>query len=561
MITRYAAFALLLPLSTNAQVVLPGFLATDTATTICPWDTGTTVLGYAGWEAYQTLDGTWDGPVDSTVCINLAHVVGQNVEARIDFDGTNTSQPVFLRLKLDSATAIPLTADNEYAFTLDGFPLGNTFLNTQNSCAEGQCTGMRAAVRIPDSTGIGYDLRWYQASYFSSQFGSPFGVCVPTEGFGENALGELIFKFTLSAPDPGQRYRLWSAWGSDFQQEGSLEQLTEASLPQYQTGSASFELTPSSGYNFLAMYEDTTYPGPDHVSYLDITPLPNLTTQTTVTLTLDPFTGFNLQPYTQLRGGAVLNNDTLFHNLTVVNNGADLCLTYQIVELIWGEGERYVHQDGHLGFEGARSCFLFKAGSTLEVAPGATLQYGLGNRGMLALNVGCGVVIGAGAELVMHGMVVLKEGGNVSVPTDLHTMLGHGAKLTFASGSRIFNGNSLDGNMKWVITLDGGAVDLDGLSDEDREKVVLIKLPTEALTELNATVAENSITFNMASRAPRAGVLRCFDMVGRCVIDRAVSIAAGENTITLATPGWLSGPYIAVLDMDDERRMARWVRP
>ncbi|MBK8341761.1 MAG: hypothetical protein IPK99_18090 [Flavobacteriales bacterium] len=134
MTARYAAIALLLPLSASAQVLIPGFLATDTATSICPWDTGTTVLGYTGWGAYQTLDGTWDGPVDSTVCINLAHVAGQFVEARIDFDETNTSQPVFLRLALDSASAIALAPDNEYAFWLDGLPLSNTFLNSQNSC-------------------------------------------------------------------------------------------------------------------------------------------------------------------------------------------------------------------------------------------------------------------------------------------------------------------------------------------------------------------------------------------------------------------------------------------
>ncbi|MBK8341759.1 MAG: hypothetical protein IPK99_18080 [Flavobacteriales bacterium] len=115
--------------------------------------------------------------------------------------------------------------------------------------------------------------------------------------------------------------------------------------------------------------------------------------------------------------------------------------------------------------------------------------------------------------------------------------------------------------MKWVITLDGGEVDLEGLSSEDRRKVVLIQLPTVALTELNATIAENGIMFSVSSREPRAAVLRCFNTVGRCVVDRRVSIAAGDNTISLATPGWRSGPYIAVLDMDDERRVARWVRP
>jgi hypothetical protein len=558
---RSISLLVLLPFVASAQITLPGFQASDTVTRTCPWDTTVVVLTYADWEAYQTLDDTWNGPVDSTICLSLAHVIGQDVEARIDFDDADPARPVFLRLLMDSATAIPLVADDQYAFVVDGFPLSGTTLDQGATCTEGLCSGIRAAVRIPDSTGAGSDLRWYQASYGSGQFGSPLSLCVPTEGFTDNALRELVLKFTLASPGPGQQFRLLWPWAEDLLQQGNLDRLVEADLPQFQTGPASFTLWPVSGSNFLVMYEDTTYPSPAHVSYFDVTPLPNVAQPTAVTLTLEPYTGFNFQPFTQLRGGAVLNNDSVFHTLTVVNNGADLCLAWQIVELFWGDGDRYVHQDGHLGFEGSRSCFMFRRGSTLEVAAGATLHYGEGNRGMLALLTGSDVVIGYGGELVMHGMVVLKEGPGITGRQDLHTRLGPGARIRFAPGSKVFNGASNTGDMKWVIALDGGTVDLDGLNEVDRQKIILVQLPEEQLTELTATVLPNAVQFQVASRIEEQGLLRCFDPMGRRLLERQVSLAEGPSTLRVETAGWRAGAYLAVLDVNGERRVARWVSP
>ncbi|MBK9275134.1 MAG: hypothetical protein IPM49_11440 [Flavobacteriales bacterium] len=558
---RTAGVLVLLPLVAQAQLLIPGLQPSDTVTRPCPVDTSVSLLCYAGWEAYQTVDDTWDGPRDSTACIPLAHVSGGGVEARIDFDDADPARPVFLRLLLDSTTAIPLTADNEYVIALDGYPLPGTTVDAGIGCTEGMCTGIRAAVRIPDSTGTGSDLRWYQSSYGSGQFGSPFSVCVPTEGFADNALRELVLKFTLASPGPGQQYRLYWPSANDLLQQGALDQLVEADLPQFQTGPSSFTMWPVNGFNFLVMYEDTTYPSADQVSYLDITPLPNVSQPTPVTLTLEPFTGFNFQPFTQLRGGPVLNNDSIYHPLTVVNNGADLCLSWQIVELFWGHGDRYVHQAGHLGFEGQRSCFLFRRGSTLEVAPGSTLHYGRDGRGMLALLAGSDVVVGSGAELVMHGTVVLMEGPGASTREDLHTRLGPGARLRFAPGSSVFNGNSYAQDMKWVITLDGGTADLDGLSATDRQKVVLVQLPEVPLTELAATVLPNAVQLQVATRMTGSGTVRCFDALGRCLLEQRVSLAPGGSTIRLDTPGWLAGSYFAVLEVNGERRVARWVIP
>ena len=39
---------------------------------ICPYDSSQTIeLSIEDWEIYQTLDGAWDGVIDSTQCITL----------------------------------------------------------------------------------------------------------------------------------------------------------------------------------------------------------------------------------------------------------------------------------------------------------------------------------------------------------------------------------------------------------------------------------------------------------------------------------------------------------
>lgn len=116
----------------------------------------------------------------------------------------------------------------------------------------------------------------------------------------------------------------------------------------------------------------------------------------------------------------------------------------------------------------------------------------------------------------MHGMVVLKEGPGVTGREDLHTRLGPGALICFAPGSKAFNGASHAGDMKWVITMDGGTVDLEGLSEADRQKIILVQLPEEQLTDLTATVLAECGAVPSNRFAHRGtGTLRCFDAMGR----------------------------------------------
>ncbi len=561
MVTRYALLiGFSVPFAAFAQPQLPGFAVSDTITMPCPQDTTVNILTYVDWEAYQTVDDTWNGPRDTTVCVDLAHVIGIGVHPRIPVDQIDAARPVFLRARFDDDTVLPLTSDNQYTFSFSAFI--NTLFET-GDCPGGPCTGVQAAVRIPSADGTGTDLRWYEAAWQEDPWSAfPFALCVPTEKFAVNELREYILSFKISNPQPGQFIQYF--WSDVIDQDlfGSLVRLTPDILPQYNMGPQSYSFEGWGWQNFLVMHADTTYPDGNHIFNLDFSPVPNQAVQTEVTVNLMPYTGFNFQPFTQLRGGLVEGNDTLRHPLTVVNNGADLCLGWEIVELIWNGGDRYVHHDGHLEFGGRNSCFMFQPGSTLEVAPGSTFQYGLNGRGMLALINGSRLRIGTGGELVMHGTLVIKEAPGVIEAQDWQLTLGPGERLSFAPGSRIHNAFSIDGRMKLIVTLDGGSIDISGLGPEDRPKVVVIELPKEEWTDLRVlgNPAHDELVLTFSVREEGTVGLRAIDALGRRVADRVVTVLPGENRLSLPLHGMRQGAYILELTFGQERRVLRFVK-
>ncbi|MBK9421743.1 MAG: T9SS type A sorting domain-containing protein [Flavobacteriales bacterium] len=561
---RYACLVILLPALAVAQPQLPGMYPQDTITRLCAGDSTTQVLTYQDWEAYQTFDDLWDGPRDTTVCIDLAHVVGNYVQSYISTDQIDASRPVFVRWLSDSASAVPLSPNDEYA--LDAYSNATGGFDDSNTCPGGFCTGVQAAVRIPHWSGMGTDLRWYQSAYNgSSWFGTPLHLCIPTEYFDQNDLAEVIYSLKSATGNPGEDLRLYSPELADLGASGNLTLFTQEMLPQYQTGPSSYELNPYFFFanNFLAMYPDTTYPDINNIRYLELSPSPNTPDSQQVTLTLSPEIGFNFQPYTDLRGGLVTGSDTLRHSVNVINNGADLCLTYMWAEVVIGPGDQYTHQVGHVDFAGERSCMMFKPNATLEVAAGKVFHFGAGGRGMLALNAGCKVQLEANAELDMHGTLVLMAPANATRTEDLRMVLKEGAKLTFAPGSRIINASGFGQGMMLDILMDGGKLDLSGLSGADRLKVRVTELPaTEAApVQVLGNPVGKELRMEMAVRSNGTCAVHVLDAAGRNVSNATLQLVAGRNTIALPSGNWLPGTYLVELRGADYRQVVRVVKP
>lgn len=561
MVHRYTVLAFLLPVVALAQPQLPGMYAQDTITRTCPGDTTEHVLTYVGWEAYQTVNDLWDGPRDSTVCIDLAHITGSYVQSYIAVDQIDASRPAFLRWLSDSATALPLTPDNEYALDATVYsPLG---IDASNTCPGGFCTGVQAAVRIPHWSGIGTDLRWYQSAYNgNSFFGTGLHLCIPTEHFAQNDLAEVVFSLKTEDLGTNEQIQFYSPELADLSANGNLNPLTQAALPNYYNGNG-YALYPDWANNFLVMYPDTTYPDANHLRYLDLSPIPNTADSQQVTLTLYPEIGLNFQPYTDLRGGLVLGSDSVRHSVNVINNGADLCLTYMWIDLVMGPGDQYTHRSGHVDFAGDRSCMQFRPGATLHVPTGSTFHYGEDGRGMLALNAGCNVRLDANAELDMRGTLVLGPGPGATETRDVQVVLRDGAKLIFAPGSRIINTSGFGQGMLLDVLVDGGSLDLSGLSGVDRLKVRVTELP--AMEVAPVLVLGNPLAgdLNMELSVRQAGTwaVHALDVSGRTVANATFQVAAGKNSLSISTGQWCSGTYLVELRNGAERQVVRVVKP
>lgn len=557
--TLYAVKLLVASTVTSAQPLLPTFDPSDTITIQCPQDTSVHILTYQGWEAYQTTDDTWWGPRDTTACIDLAYVIGNWVYPRIAVDQIDATRPVFLRTRYDDANVLPLTTNDQYAI---GFQAYGSSQFDAGPCPGGPCTGLFAGVRIPDALGTGTDMRWYQAPYDDQGFSQyQLQVCVPTEKFTQNDLREFVVSFKLVNPQPGTFMEYFYSEVQDMDIWGSLVRLTSTNLPNYQWGQFSYGF--GWGWeNFLVMHDNTEYPDADHEFYLDFPAVPNVATPTEVTVNLQPYCGFNFQPYTQLRGGLVLGSADVRHPLTVVNQGADLCMGWEFIEVVWPGGSQYIHEQGHISFEGKNACFQFQPGSTLRVADESTFQYGYNGRGLLLLIEGSQLIIGRDAELLINGSLIIKEPPAVTEHRDMHITLGPGARLRFAPGSRLRNEWSNQGLMKLVVTLDGGSLDLTGLSPADREKVVVIELPKETWSDIRilGNPANEALGLSFSVRETGMVSMRAMDAMGKLLIDTRTTVSIGENRIQLPIQNLHAGHYVLEMTLGGERRTIRFVK-
>ncbi|MCU0319044.1 MAG: hypothetical protein MUE88_03055 [Flavobacteriales bacterium] len=558
---RYTVFALLLAYGSSAQVQLPSFNPADTLTMPCPQDTSILIRGYQGWEAYQTTDDAWYGPRDTTRCFDLWRLLGTYPYPSILVDQIAPGRPVFLRARYDDNNVLPLSSNNQYGL---GFETYSPFGFDTSPCPGGPCTGVFAAVRIPSEDGVGTDLRWYDAAYDDQEFGPyPFTLCVPTEKFEQNELREFIVSMKLAESQPGQYIQPFSSEVQNMDQDGSLVRLTEDVLPDYRTGPFSFEFWSFSWLNYLVMHPGASYPSPTNMGYLDFAPEPNVPEPTPITVTLGDYSGFNFQPYTQLRGALVQGSDTLRHPLTVINQGADLCMGWEFVEVLWPGGSTFEYRSGHVDLASRQACFQFQKGSTLRVAPGSTFQYGWNGRGMLLMSSEANLDIAPGGIFDMHGMLIMKESPGATEPQDMQVTLGRGATLRFAPGAKLHNAFSIGGRMQLVVTLDGGTLDISGLSAEDRAKVRVVELPAAgtALARLIGVPVGDQLVLDLALRGPGTVQLRVVDAMGRSVLEGTRAVAAGTTRTTLPTNALRSGQYVLEARSAEQRSVVRFIKP
>jgi hypothetical protein len=117
--------------------------------------------------------------------------------------------------------------------------------------------------------------------------------------------------------------------------------------------------------------------------------------------------------------------------------------------------------------------------------------------------------------------------------------------------------------MQLVVTLDGGTLDISGLSAEDRAKVRVVELPAAgtALARLIGVPVGDQLVLDLALRGPGTVQLRVVDAMGRSVLEGTRAVAAGTTRTTLPTNALRSGQYVLEARSAEQRSVVRFIKP
>ncbi|MCC6723791.1 MAG: hypothetical protein IT258_04735, partial [Saprospiraceae bacterium] len=445
-------------------------------TLACPYDNSVTVTAYKDWMMYQTLDGTWDGPIDSTICISLKNTPSEG----IDLQTVDLTRPIFLRNALNDNNKILLTSDALYtasAFTADAPTIDATY-RTGTDCPDNICSGIIMAIEIPDETGTSTQLRWYTDIPGGGGSSGYFETCVPTEYMAGNYLREFIIKlFPVAGTTPNNRMRMNYASLSEI---FYVNKIDEVIAPQSTFVDTSYNvpialLADPLGEgltNFMLHYADMgSYPSAANPYYVEGRPEINTPAPQTINLIISPGEILVPQPFTYLRGALVEGSDSIRHEMNLVNIDGDICLP-NAIELVVSENSKYLHAGGHVNLEGNNSCMLFRNGGILEIADGVSMQYGQDGRGMLALRSGGQLKLGKNSSLLFDGQLLLQ-----GIPTAQHPDpqfyldLKPGMSLIFGEGAHITNVMSTVPDVKLNVYMNGGMLDDSKLNEKARQRI------------------------------------------------------------------------------------------
>ena len=541
-----AAFLLAFSFSSHAQfnvVKLPAF---DTTSKACANNPGKKIITFKQWEGYQTLNNKWDGPRDTSACFNIAR---NNYDPSIDFAEVQNDKAVFIRAMLNDSNKIALDSNELYHYRVYFyFPselIGK--IDTSANCPDNVCSGVLIGIQIPADSGKGTAMRWYPAKLNSIT--QEVNLCISTERFPKgNFLREIIYILKPLQSLSIGRASIYNYYGFQYSRF-KLLQIRKIEAPlvgnKYIFDPRNLPVQ-SWKNNLLLMYNDSTYPSAQNLSFVEVQPTPNTVEVQNVEILLNYDYTLNSQPFVRLRGAKTLADSTR-HNFTIINKGGDLCWKQDFVEVLLFNGDSYIHRSGNIEFEGKSSCFMLGHGGKLHVDDNSYLMYGRGGSGVLALKTGALLEIGRNATLEIGNTVQMLEFPWEKEAQQIYMSLDKGATLRFVKGAKLSNKYSKDKTMMLNVYMNGGVLDDSGLSDEDR-KLIRRLAPNIASGAKRLQAAENpfneNLNFYYASAAAGALNIQLYNSLGQQIKNENLNLEPGNNAISLNATDIKSGLYI-----------------
>jgi hypothetical protein len=551
-------FLLVLGFSAQAQTLYEDFYFGSTVEDTC--GTGNDILRPEHFIAYQTLDNTQDGEIDPTTCIDWE-------SGHLDLEGADLTRPVFVRL-VDFELMLP---DNDLInvylgrisyWNSDGDI--NIDFGNQDYCSEGLCCGMEVEVEIPDESGVGTAIRRWQQEFslptldpyeFNDLTGmaleSGFGMCFPTESFEVQQLNDLVMKFMFVEGSTSFDVRSLTLFTPDYQTN-----LINENIDDYQEEEdyLFYYYWDQTSTNYVFRFDSEGYPSNENRAYIDFHPVTNPSEQQTISIVFDEHSTFTSEPHTYFRGALVEGEDSLRHNLSIINLGALICFNTHY-DVIIQKGWSYIHESGAFDFQGGSACLQLNGGSNMSVSENG-LRYGQVGQGMFALYGGSNIVLEPNAYLHFDGKMLLAshEWDTDFVPVVM--TLKAGAKLTFSEFAKLEN--LTGGKTKLLIRNQGGEIDLTNLTAEERASIEIVneEVETKHITVLgNPVAADGALNFLLFESGE--ALVRVLDANGKLMLER--EMGTDSPLIKLQLKGLPAGAYLLQVKQQAEIRTERFV--
>ncbi|MFN0032336.1 MAG: T9SS type A sorting domain-containing protein [Flavobacteriales bacterium] len=510
----------------------------------------TEISSYENWTAYQTIDGTMNGELDTQHCINLGSL---GSDAAILEEEIDISKPVFLHWH-----GSPVLLQPNYLYNIWPSMYNEGAINTTDItyCDDGFCQGYGIAVQVPDDPDDADSepqIRWHFQEFGTSQWSGGFApACLASEYFeSDQHIVDLYLKFQFN---PG--FSQFYVYANYLDYVWDMQTIDNSSIQWYYNGANNYSLDWG---NYLALHE-LSFPNLANITYLELTPQPNTATQEEVILTIGYETTLTFQPYTDLRGALIEGSADLRHNVTLINNGGEFCMP-MFFELVFGPGENFVFNDGHVGLAWG-SCLRFQPQSTLHLGYHAMLHYGEQGMGMLGLQSGCALQMDELAELHIDNTVRMFNEPWQTDLEDVHIYLREGNQLVFGPYSHLEN-FSTNEEMKLVVHLEGGYLNIDELSDEEKKHIEVEyakKNETLALLQLQGNPATDVLSCSLHALAEGNAQCLITDANGKLIQSGSVLLQSGYNHVTTDISALSEGIYFARFTLHDANVVIQFVK-